>query len=226
MLQAILFDLDSTLYDPTQYYLGAFRDIGRLLAKRYARDEARLAEELEALWRQRTSRDPQLFDSFLDEQGLPGQEVATLVECFHSHRPELALYPDAQRLLDALHGRLPMGLITNGHAGMQRAKVEALELEQWLRPIVCTGEHPPEWRKPGHAAFASVCSAWGLRPDEVVYLGDDPRVDPGGPRAIGMPVVRLRRGEYRDEAADRDTFDDEIDDFGELLEEFEGMAKR
>ncbi|MGE3166717.1 MAG: HAD family hydrolase [Planctomycetota bacterium] len=221
MLRAILFDLDATLYDPAEYYDGAFREICRDLAGRYARPEGELLSRLSGLWRQLTSRDPHLFDRFLAAAALPASEVPRLVERFHAHRPTLTLYPDARAVLDCLDGVVPMGLVTNGHPGMQRSKIAALGLDQRLEPIVCTGEYPREWRKPGSAAFAFASSELGLPPTDVLYVGDDPLADADGPRALGMPVVRLRRGEYRDLPAPAGAFLGVIEQLTELLPWFE-----
>lgn len=220
MSKAILFDLDSTLYDARDFFAGVFHAIGEDLATRYGRCSNQLSESLMNCWKELTSRHPRLFNTFLDTEGLPAHEVATLIDALHRHRPELELYDDAAEFLARVPEGLGIGVVSDGHGMMQRNKVRALDLSRRFDPIVFTSDHGSGWHKPSPLPFRAACSYLGLEPQEVVYVGDNPYVDGGGPRALGMPAVRLRRGEFKDhEPPEADEFCAEIASLTELLAE-------
>ncbi|MFQ5655870.1 MAG: HAD family hydrolase [Planctomycetota bacterium] len=199
MNRALLFDLDHTLYDAALFYRGAFRDIAEHLARRHGRTAVPLSEALFGLWRRLTSAHPRLFDCFLEEEGLPLDETPALIDILHRHRPLLELYPDAAGLIEAARAAgTRLGIITDGHGMMQRNKVRALGLHDHFEPIVFTADHGGSWRKPSPFAFTLACRALGVRPEEAIYVGDNPHVDGAAAFAAGIPAVRLLRGEYRD----------------------------
>ncbi|MBN1418629.1 MAG: HAD family hydrolase [Planctomycetes bacterium] len=196
--RAVLFDLDSTLYDVRQYLRGAFADIGRALAA-YGAPEV-LEAVLTDLWGRRKSRMPGLFDAFAAACGIPMEEVPRMVAAYRRHDPvRLEPWPDAREVLDAVDG-IAVGLITNGDGGMQRRKVRALGLEGRFRPAVFAGDGPRALWKPDPTPFRRALDELGLPASDVFYVGDDPRTDVPGAIAAGMTMVRLRRGEYEDEA--------------------------
>lgn len=195
--RAVLFDLDSTLYDVREYVDGAFADIGRALAS-YGEPEA-LEAVLVDLWCRRKSRMPGLLDAFAEACGIPSEEVPRMLAVYRGHDPgPLELWPDAREVLRKLDG-IPVGLITNGDGEMQRRKVRALGLEGRFRPAIFTGDGPRALWKPDPAPFRRALNELALPASDVIYVGDDPQTDIPGAIAVGMTMVRLRRGEYEDE---------------------------
>ena len=65
----------------------------------------------------------------------------------------------------------------------------ALELSQHVSVAVCTTDAEVNAFKPHPAGLTHACRTWGLRPDEVLYVGDRPDVDGTAAAAIGMPCV-------------------------------------
>jgi putative hydrolase of the HAD superfamily len=104
---------------------------------------------------------------------------------------EQRLFDDAARLLDALDGRLPLALITNGASDTQRAVLRALDLERRFDVIVISGE--VGIAKPDPEAFRIVCDQLGTDPAATWHVGDDPTTDVGGARAAGLVAVWVDR---------------------------------
>ena len=104
---------------------------------------------------------------------------------------EQRLFDDAARLLDALDGRLPLALITNGASDTQRAVLEALDLEGRFDAIVISGE--VGIAKPDPAAFRLVCGQLGTDPAGTWHVGDDLTTDVGGAKSAGLVAVWLDR---------------------------------
>jgi putative hydrolase of the HAD superfamily len=55
------------------------------------------------------------------------------------------------------------------------------------------------WRKPARQIFDYTLERLHVRPEQCVFVGDDPRWDLAGPRALGMQAVLIDRwGTYRE----------------------------
>lgn len=95
------------------------------------------------------------------------------------------LFDDAARLLNALDGRLPLALITNGASDTQRAVLQALDLERRFDAIVISGE--VGIAKPDPAAFRMVCDQLGT---DSVETWQGIRFGPRPDRGLARSPVR------------------------------------
>lgn len=218
-LRALIFDLDFTLYDAADFYRGAFVEIAHVLARRHGGDVDELSTRLMGLWEERGSRYPCLFDDFLRQEELPADDVELMIELFHRHEPSIELYEDARRLLERLEPEIRLCIVTDGNSRMQRGKIRALGLVSRFDPIIITGDLGLAWRKPSPLPYLAACTELGIEPGEAISIGDNPAADAAGPFAIGMPAVRLLRGEYARLADSRDRlFSARIESLDRLLE--------
>jgi putative hydrolase of the HAD superfamily len=197
----VAFDLDDTLFAERAFVRSGFRAVSDyLLAAGIARQP--LAGALEAAFeagiRGRT------FDHVLGEAGIePAPDlIERLVRVYRTHRwpgggrrPDIRLYPDADRALARLRAEgARLGLISDGAVEAQQTKVEALGLAARLDAIILTGAWGPEFSKPHPRAFRDLAARLAVEPAACVYVADNPRKDFGGPvRAGWRPSVRIRR---------------------------------
>lgn len=70
-----------------------------------------------------------------------------------------------------------------------KEKLEALGLAQYVQLMLCATDKDINAFKPHPRGFLYACERWGLRPDEVLYVGDRSDVDAKGAAAAGMPWV-------------------------------------
>lgn len=107
----------------------------------------------------------------------------------------LRLFPDALPALDALAATQPrpvLGLLTNGPAATQRARLQRLGLSDRFDVIVISGDIGCS--KPDPAFFAEALRrAGGLAPSEAVMIGDNTAADIVGAKAAGLAAVWLNR---------------------------------
>lgn len=73
-------------------------------------------------------------------------------------------------------------------------KLQALRLAPYFSVAICTTDPDVNAFKPHPAGFLRACTLWGLRPEEVLYVGDRPDVDASGAAAAGMPCAILSPG--------------------------------
>lgn len=106
----------------------------------------------------------------------------------------LTLFPDALPALEALKGRLPLVLVTNGSSDVQRRALERLGIGRYFERIMISEEVGAA--KPNPAIFQRALEAVHCRPDEALHVGDGMLSDVAGARAAQVPVAWLNRGDH------------------------------
>lgn len=194
MDRALLIDLDDTLYDERRYVESGMAAVAAILAARCGRAaediRQRLLGEIDRAGRGR------VFDAVLPELGLDAgcEEVAALVAAYRSHTPRLALFPGVEPVLGRLRRRYRLGVVTDGLASMQRAKVAALGLERHVDAVVyCSDEKAP---KPATAAYLRALALIGAKARDAIVVGDSPAADMAAAAALGVPSIRVRGGRF------------------------------
>lgn len=191
-LEAVLFDLDNTLYPEEDFVRGGFRAVAEYLGAHLQRDPGALkARLLDILQEQGRGK---VFDTLLAELGLDRRTwLHTLLFIYRSHRPVIALSPQVPAVLDNLKSQgLRLGLVTDGMASVQRRKIEALGLHRWLDVIVCTDELGNDCGKPSRVPFEVALTLLDIAPSRAAYVADDASKDFAGANELGMKSVRLR----------------------------------
>jgi len=191
-VQAVVFDLDDTLYPEHQFVAGGFREVSSYLR------QAGLAQAdlFPALWdRFRRGVRGSIFDEVLAEAGLAPdrQLVAELVAVYRAHRPAIALYPDADALLCRAFGSKRLGLLTDGPAQVQQSKVQALDIAALFDVLVCTDALGRQYWKPHPAGYQCIMDQLGLAGPECLYVGDNPLKDFAGARSLAWHTAHIHR---------------------------------
>jgi len=200
-VRAVLFDIDDTLYDHREWLRGAFLRVGRLLESRFGLSAEMVRDALLSIAEVRTSASGDLFDVLLERFGIPGSGglIGEMVDAFYSYRPErLEPYPGVREMMTVLRGEgRKTGVVTDGREEVQLQKLEALGLADLFDVIVISDAYGREKRKPDTFPYLLALERLGVRPDESVYVGDNPNKDFIGARRIGMKTIRVLLGEYR-----------------------------
>ena len=195
MIRALLLDLDDTLYDELSYVRSGFRAVARHLARHLAgADECALARSMmAALQRQGRGK---VFDTVLAAHGAPPDRavIEGLIRQYRRHAPEIALDAGVRPALLRLAGHVLLAVVTDGDPGMQRRKVAALNLESLVPVVVYCWEHAAP--KPDPGGFALALERLGMAADQALIVGDNPLHDLPAAAALGVPMVRVRRGRH------------------------------
>jgi HAD superfamily hydrolase (TIGR01509 family) len=102
------------------------------------------------------------------------------------------LLPGCRRALRRLERRYRLGIVTNGIDRVQRSRLRAAGLERHFSVIVTS--QSCGFAKPDPRIFGAALSTLGLRPRQVLYVGDDAGVDGAAAAAAGIPFVWIDRG--------------------------------
>jgi len=97
------------------------------------------------------------------------------------------LVSGARELLDQLHGRYTMALVTNGFEAVQRTKIRVSDLERYFEVMISSEScgHP----KPSPLIFQAALEAIGGNPSETLVIGDKLDTDIQGAWAAGLQSV-------------------------------------
>lgn len=193
--QAVLFDLDNTLYDREAAF-GRWADA-------YLRDTLRLtdAEEVARVCSLIRDMDANGYGSkaAIFERlhalypTLPGDSVRDVDLFFDEFFTHITPEAETESLLDALaDAHLPFGVITNGSARQWR-KLEGLGLVRRTSCLFVSETFGS--KKPARAIFDAAAAHLGVSPAQILFVGDNPAVDILGAQAAGMKAAWLHRNQ-------------------------------
>lgn len=196
-IKAYIFDLDYTLFDEMQFFNAGMRDVAEYVSEKYNIP----ADEVFEFCTDSVKKEGRgkTFNHLCERYSLD-EDVKKLVEIYRNTRPELKLYDDAIQILYALlnEGKL-IGIITDGNAKVQEAKVRLLGLfdiiDILILPdaLVINGE--THFTKPNPVVYETCLERLRVKPEEAVYIGDNPLKDFAGARKIGMKTVQILRND-------------------------------
>ena len=83
-------------------------------------------------------------------------------------------------------------LVTSGFRRLQESKVRALGFADWFAGIYIDALDEPN-RRGKHGIFQDILSAHGLRPDEVLVVGDNPDSEIEAGNRLGMKTIQILR---------------------------------
>jgi putative hydrolase of the HAD superfamily len=210
-IRAVFFDAVGTLLHPDPPAAEAYTAIGRRLGSRLdiqcIRSRFSLAfhrqEEADALQGYRTDEQRELqrwqtiVAEVLDDVSDPERCFAELYT--HFAQPSAwRCEPSTQQVLDALAARgFAVGIGSNFDHRLRLLVAEIPELRS-VRHLVISSEVGS--RKPAAKFFEAVATVAGLRPEQILYVGDDWVNDHEGARAVGLRPVLVGQSHSHREA--------------------------
>ncbi|MFG2136222.1 HAD family hydrolase [Streptomyces sp. NPDC048650] len=208
-VRAVLWDLDDTLFDYTgSDRAGALRHLrAEGLVAAYGGEEAALAR-----WREAMETEFARFLAgevgFLDHRrarartflgvALSDEEADAWFGRYIAHyEASWALFPDSEPALEALAPLVRQAVLSNSGTANQERKLTVLGIRAHFEAVLCADELG--YAKPDPEAFRAACTALGLPPHEVVYIGDRLDIDALGARDAGLTAFWLDRADTGEE---------------------------
>ncbi|MFE2560458.1 HAD family hydrolase [Streptomyces sp. NPDC059352] len=205
-IRAVLWDVDDTLfdyaradhvgmsehltaeglvdgYDSVDQALGRWRELTTLHWRRFEAGGVDFQEQ-----RRERVRD------FLREPGLGAEAADEWFQRYVAHyEAAWELFPDAVPVLDLLARDYRHGILSNSSIHNQDHKLRVLGVRDRFEAVLCAAELGVA--KPAAEAFHAACTALGLAPGEVAYVGDQPDIDARGAVEAGLLGVWLDRAD-------------------------------
>ena len=192
--QAVVFDLDDTLYPESDYVLSGFRAVAAWAGEHLGIPKELGYRSLETLFR--SSCRGHTFDRWLalHHVAANGELVARLVEVYRDHQPEgLNPFPEVRDVLSALRPIVRLGIVSDGYLAVQQRKLAALGLAPYFEAVVFSDQWGRGFWKPSQRPFVVVCELLKVAGENAIYVGDNPHKDFHGARSLGMGTVRVQR---------------------------------
>ena len=181
--EALIFDLDDTLYSEKDYVRSGFCAVGALFPQ--------AADMPRKLWAA-FEKGKQAIDTVLAEYNLSDRKAEAL-RAYRFQVPEIALYPGVREMLLRMRETKKLGLITDGRPEGQRAKLTALRIEELFDEIIITDElGGPAFRKPNAAAFELMRRRLDVPYEAMAYVGDNMNKDFIAPEQLGMGCIYFK----------------------------------
>jgi putative hydrolase of the HAD superfamily len=225
-IKALIFDLDDTLWPVAPVIEQAETALHAWIAEQLPAVTARysieaLRERRQALvqtdsrfaydlWTLRHTLLRQVFA----EHDAPPAHADQAMQVFANARNQVTFFEDVMPALEVLKGNYILGSISNGFAD-----IEAVGLGEHFS--IALAAHTFGCAKPDSRIFLAMLERLQLSPHEVMYLGDDLRLDIAGAQQVGMLATWVnRRGISLTQTAYADIKPDFIvKDMHELLRE-------
>lgn len=190
MIQALVFDLDDTLYPEIEFVYGGYAAVAEAVRGQLGIE---IYDDLTSLFGAGQRGD--LFTPVLRKHLGDVQEpyVKQLVSIYRKHEPILHCFPEVPDLLRTLKPSYRLAIISDGHLCVQQRKLRSLQLDDCFELVIFTDQWGREAWKPSPRAYEAVLENLNVSGAESVYIADNPAKDFHGARRVGMHTIRVRR---------------------------------
>ena len=197
-VQAIIFDLDDTLWEVGPVIVRAEHAMLDFLAERYPcvlerhtldsmRDvRARMALEHPTMRHDFTWLRLESLRRHAREAGYPEAMAEEVFAVFYRARNEVTLYDDVLPALERLHSRFRLFAISNGNADLA-----AIGLARFFEHAIAARDAGV--LKPDPRIFALLLQRAGIAAERALHAGDDAVADIEGARRAGITPVWVNR---------------------------------
>lgn len=199
MIKAISFDLDYTLYNREATWEKLLPEFvnrfDRDLCKKWSRKQILAALQMSD--RKATYNETSWKGMYLELKNSGVLKNTVRYEEFYDFiyllfSPYIVPYPDTySTLLWCRENGYHPSIITNGHVPLQRKKIECMKLNGFVEECLICDLDRGAGCKPEKAPFLEMVQKIGVRPEEMLYVGDNPINDISGARGAGMKTAWL-----------------------------------
>lgn len=191
MVKAVIFDLDDTLYMENEFVEYGLKNAANVAETVYGIVNAN--EKIRSLYQESKVN---VFDRLVNAETIKDKEIAVagLVKAYRNCEPKnLHCNPGVLDLLKTLKKKgVRTGIITDGFADVQKSKIKALGIQEYIDEIVITDElGGVQCRKPNPIGFEKMLKMLDVKPQEMVYIGDNPNKDFAIKKYLPIITVRV-----------------------------------
>jgi len=198
-VQAIIFDLDDTLWEVGPVIVRAERAMLAFLAAHYPRVlEQHTLESMRDVRARMALEHPTMRHDFTwlrleslrhhaREADYPARMADEAFAVFYRARNEVTLFDDVLPALERLHGRYRLFAVSNGNADLS-----VIGLARYFERSL--GAREAGVLKPDPRIFAQLLERAGLAAQRTLHVGDDAVADVEGARRASVTPVWINRG--------------------------------
>lgn len=191
MIQAIVFDMDDTLYEEKEYVKSGFKQLDTWVINNF--QKTGFYEIATRLFNVEDRKF--IFNKSLEYLNLPynPEVINEMLTIYRTHEPDIEMPDDARWVINVLKCQVKLGLITDGFLISQQKKIKALKLKDSFHAIILSDKYGREHWKPSVIPYEAVSNELQCRHHECVYIGDNVNKDFITPNKLGWTTVQLER---------------------------------
>ena len=212
MIRGVLFDLDNTLVDFLRMKRLASEEAARAMMSAgadFGMDETQAGQALYSHYLEHGIESDDAFQVFLEKhnraklgwgQSKQDRILAAGIQAYLRAKDVLLTpYPGARRTLVELTRRgIRMGVVTDAPRLKGWQRLHGLGIADFFETVITFGDSNE--KKPGGLPFRMAVEALGLKPLEVVMVGDWPEKDIRGAKEVGLRTAWAAYGGRTGEA--------------------------
>lgn len=203
-INALVFDMDDTLYQEKDYVISGFKAIDHWMNKEF--NSVGFYETAFDLFC--SGEKKFIFNKTLEKLNISYDDsmIKRMIDHYRSHEPDIHLLEDANWILENLRDTFKIGLISDGYLVAQEKKVNALKLQEKFHSVILTDRLGREHWKPSHVPYEQASRELQLPHDQCVYIGDNINKDFITAKRLGWITIQIDRkdGLYSGIAADQE----------------------
>jgi putative hydrolase of the HAD superfamily len=191
-IEAVVFDLDDTLFPERDYVRSGYHAV----AEHLRRTQGVMRRFEDFMWDLfLAGQGAKAFDmaGAHFELGLSQTQIAELVEVYRNHAPTIAPYSGVAELLGLLRPRYRLGLLSDGYLPAQQLKLDALKLARFFDQVLFTEQLGRDCWKPSPAGFQAMAKQLDVSAQGCAYVADNPAKDFLAANRLGWRTVQYLR---------------------------------
>ena len=190
MTKVVSFDLDGTLIDWTFSESLWYEGISKLYAQRWGLSSEEARREVTRRYDRVGMERLEWYDIkyWWKEFELGGSWTDLVEQC----RSEVRAYPEVHEVLEGLHRRSKLMVITNGARELAEVEIEQTGLKHYFDRMFSATSDFGLVKKTGEF-YSDILKAIGISPAEMVHVGDNWVFDYLAPRETGIRAFFLDR---------------------------------
>ena len=191
----IVFDLDDTLYDEISYVKSSLFEVASYLEEKLQISKDILNTDLNEVLENNGRGN--VFDIVLSNYGVYSKtEVKKCLSIYRNNTPKIKLFNQAISCLDRFEYYRKY-LVTDGNKIVQRKKITALNLNKYFSKSLPTHDFGIVNSKPSTYVFNKILEWENSSPNQLVYIGDNPKKDFINLKKEGFKTIRVLTGYYK-----------------------------
>ena len=222
MLKAVLFDLDNTLVDFMRFKKRCSEAAIRAMVEAgLPLEEEKAKEMLFKMYKEHGIEDQNIFEKFLRKvQGKVDYRVlAAGISAYIRLKASYMLpYPKVRETLIKLKEKgMVLGIVSDAprlQAWLRLAEMNLLEFFEIVVALEDTGK-----LKPSKMPFEKAIEKIGFRPEQILFVGDNPERDINGAKAVGMLTALAAYGQVTRGKSEPDFVLRKVSDLVKAVEE-------
>lgn len=191
MIEAIVFDLDDTLYPEHEFVKSGFKAVDDWVVKSY---HVKNFYQIALNFFEGGERG-KIFDLTMKSLNINYNPpmISKLVEIYRYHEPNISLFDDAKWIIGHYKKQKKLGIITDGYLNVQKNKVRSLGIQKDFDAVIYSDQFGSSGWKPSPKPYHGAMGLLKCLGSQCLYVGDNPIKDFVTAKILGWKTVQICR---------------------------------